>query len=95
MRGALDVVVEQLAEPSADPAILPTFLLAQAASDHVKVVLGGEGADELFGGYPTYLGHRVAAMIGKLPLGLHSVLAGRANWLPSSLERKVPLEYLV
>lgn len=49
-----------LAEPVADPAVLPTILLAERARQDVTVVLGGEGADELFGGYPTYLGHRMA-----------------------------------
>src|SRR3989440_315704 len=50
---AFDVVTRSLAEPVGDPAILPTFLLAESAREHVKVVLSGEGADELFGGYPT------------------------------------------
>src|SRR4029077_11725205 len=57
---AFAIVTKSLAEPVGDPAILPTFLLAEAAREHVKVVLSGEGADELFGGYPTYLGHTAA-----------------------------------
>src|SRR6267142_216743 len=64
---ALDVVTRNLAEPVGDPAILPTYLLAEAARADVKVVLSGEGADELFGGYPTYLGHKAAAMWLRLP----------------------------
>src|SRR2546422_4971835 len=59
---ALGVVTGSLAEPVGDPAILPTYLLAEAAREHVKVVLSGEGADELFGGYPTYLGHKAAGL---------------------------------
>ena len=51
---ALRNVTTRFAEPLADPAILPTFLLARAAREHVKVVLSGEGADELFGGYDAY-----------------------------------------
>lgn len=47
-------VICRLGEPVADPAILPTALLAEAASDDVKVVQTGEGADELFGGYYRY-----------------------------------------
>src|SRR5256886_11669216 len=72
---AFDVVTRSLAEPVGDPAILPTFLLAEAAREHVKVVLSGEGADELFGGYPTYLGHKAA--------GLHRSIPARAGrrWL--------------
>ncbi|MDJ0766765.1 MAG: asparagine synthase (glutamine-hydrolyzing), partial [Myxococcota bacterium] len=40
---ALGVIVDRVAEPIADPAILPTYLLAQKAREHVKVVLSGEG----------------------------------------------------
>ena len=41
-------------EPLADPACIPTYLIAEAVSDYLKVVLSGEGADELFWGYPHY-----------------------------------------
>src|SRR3989344_3542406 len=44
-----------LDEPVVDPAALPTYLLAQKASQHLKVVLSGVGADELFGGYYRHL----------------------------------------
>src|SRR5205807_1113294 len=64
---AFEVVTRSLAEPMGDPAILPTFLLAEAAREHVKVVLSGEGADELFGGYPTYLGHKAAGLYRRIP----------------------------
>lgn len=47
-------------EPLGDASTLPTHLLARCAREHVKVILSGEGADELFAGYPTYLGHRLA-----------------------------------
>ncbi len=53
---ALNRVTEHLAEPLSDPAILPTYLLAEAASREVKVILTGEGADELFGGLSHLLG---------------------------------------
>ena len=41
-------------DPTTDPAILPTYVLAKAAKDHVKVVLTGEGGDEIFCGYSRY-----------------------------------------
>lgn len=92
---ALHVVVERVAEPIADPAILPTYLLARKAREHVTVVLSGEGADELFGGYPTYLGHRVARVYRRLPPGVRLMLRSTFNALPVSLGAKVPLEYLL
>src|SRR5947199_622333 len=64
---AFDHVTNSLAEPVGDPALLPTYLLADAARRDVKVVLSGEGADELFGGYPTYLGHKAAGLFQRLP----------------------------
>lgn len=51
-------VMEQLVwvmdEPSAGPGIYPQYYVSRLASEHVKVVLGGQGGDELFGGYPRY-----------------------------------------
>ena len=89
---AFDVVTRSLAEPMGDPAILPTFLLAEAAREHVKVVLSGEGADELFGGYPTYLGHKAAGLYRRIPG--RAALARLVNWLPAS-PGKVTMEFLL
>jgi len=91
---ALRNVTTRVAEPLADPAILPTFLLARAAREHVKVVLSGEGADELFGGYPTYLAHKIAPMYGRMPRLMRSAFAGGVRSLPSS-GKKVTLEFLL
>lgn len=49
-----DEAIRTLGEPLADPALLPTTLLSHRAREEVKVVLTGEGADELFGGYWYY-----------------------------------------
>src|SRR5258708_29901558 len=64
---ALDVVSQTLAEPLGDPAMLPTWLLAAAAREHVKVILSGEGGAELFGGDPTYLVHKCAQRGHRVP----------------------------
>jgi asparagine synthase (glutamine-hydrolysing) len=71
---ALHAVVPRMAEPLADPALLPTYLLARTAKDYVGVVLTGEGADELFGGYPTYLGHRAAGAYASLPRAVRGAI---------------------
>lgn len=91
---ALDVVAQSLAEPLGDPAILPTYLLAEAARAEVKVVLSGEGADELFGGYPTYLGHRGAAAWLRLPRPVRRALRWAVERWPASTG-KVTLEFLL
>lgn len=91
---ALYAVTNGVAEPVADPAILPTYLLARAARQHVKVILSGEGADELFGGYPTYLGHKVAPKYAALPPAIRRAVAAAVRALPTS-GRKVTLEFLL
>ncbi|HEX4561911.1 MAG TPA: asparagine synthase (glutamine-hydrolyzing) [Gemmatimonadales bacterium] len=91
---AFDVVTSRLGEPVGDPAILPTYLLAEAARSDVKVVLSGEGADELFGGYPTHLGHRAAGIYGRLPAPIRALLAGAVRRWPTS-PGKVTIEFLL
>ncbi|MDP2339517.1 MAG: asparagine synthase (glutamine-hydrolyzing) [Deltaproteobacteria bacterium] len=57
-RALLDVVPllgEHLSEPFADHSVVPTYLLARFARERVTVALGGDGGDELFLGYPTFL----------------------------------------
>jgi asparagine synthase (glutamine-hydrolysing) len=87
-------LTERSAEPISDPAVMPTWLLARAARQEVRVVLLGEGADELFGGYPTYLGHRLAPAYGVLPATVRRLLEQGIAQLPQS-GRKVTLEFLL
>jgi asparagine synthase (glutamine-hydrolysing) len=91
---ALEVISRALAEPLGDPAVLPTFLLAEAAREDVKVILSGEGADELFGGYPTYLGHKFAERWQRVPGPLRRAARWAADRWPSSTG-KMTLEYMV
>jgi asparagine synthase (glutamine-hydrolysing) len=94
LRRALDIMRDRLDEPLGDPAILPTYLLAEAARRDVKVILSGEGADELFGGYPTYLGHRAAGTFARLPASVRRAIARAVfAWPPS--HRKVTIEFLL
>jgi asparagine synthase (glutamine-hydrolysing) len=79
----IDLALARLDEPLADPSYLPTFLLSRLASSQVKVVLGGDGGDELFGGYPTYRAHRQARLYSLLPRALRrGPLAGVISRLP-------------
>jgi len=54
----LPQIAEAIDDPIADYAVLPTFKLAREAKKQVKVVLSGEGGDELLGGYSRYRGYR-------------------------------------
>lgn len=94
LREALEHVVRGVAEPLADPAILPTFLLARTARKYVKVILSGEGADELFGGYPTYLGHKVAPYYDAVPAPLRALVRKAVRTVPAS-GKKVTIEFLL
>ncbi len=66
-------------QPLGDPSVLPTWALARLASESVPVVLTGEGGDELFGGYPTYLGHQHARFADRVPAPLASVVVALAR----------------
>lgn len=80
--GMLRHLIESTGELLADPAWIPQAMVARRASEDVPMLLGGEGADELFGGYPTYLGASLAARYGRLPRTLRGVLRHVVERLP-------------
>ena len=70
-----------LDEPMADQSLVPEYLLSRVARSVVKVILVGEGSDELFAGYPTYPGGLLAARYGRLPAVLRRLLHDAAPYL--------------
>lgn len=84
----LPALVEAFDEPFGDSSALPTYLVSQLARTDVKVALSGEGGDELFGGYYTYVADQLA---GRLR---YAAMAARpfVERLPSSTE-KVSFDY--
>jgi asparagine synthase (glutamine-hydrolysing) len=62
----LPEIVAYLDEPLGDSSIIPTYCLSRFTKEHVKVALGGDGGDELFGGYSTLQAHRLAGYYQRL-----------------------------
>jgi asparagine synthase (glutamine-hydrolysing) len=85
---ALPEIVWYLDEPVADPALVPLFFIAREARKHVKVVLSGEGADELFGGYTIYREPLSLKPFDYLPRGLRKSVGKMAGPLPEGMRGK-------
>jgi asparagine synthase (glutamine-hydrolysing) len=102
----LPVLARQFDEPVIDSSMLPTYLVSRLVRDHCTVALGGDGGDELFGGYSHYDRLlRLEKMIGWAPRAIRGPMAALAgavlplgfqgrNWLQAAgadFHRRVPL----
>ena len=85
---ALPEIVWYLDEPVADPALVPLFFIAREARKHVKVVLSGEGADELFGGYTIYREPLSLKAFDYVPGPLRRTLGRVSRPLPEGMRGK-------
>ncbi len=79
-------------EPLGNASYVPTFFLAEAARKELKVVLTGDGGDELFGGYPTYQAPYYQTMYQQTPRFLRRIGRDFVNHLPVSHNR-ISLDY--
>lgn len=75
-------------EPLPNPSEVPLYFLAENAAKYVKVVLSGEGADELFGGYPMYLEGGHFAKYSRIPRFIRKGVAALARRMPDSVKGK-------
>jgi asparagine synthase (glutamine-hydrolysing) len=82
-------LVSHFDEPFADTSVFPTFLVSELASREVKVVLSGDGGDELFAGYDTYLAEKLDRYYGRLPRPMRQQFLPKfARWLPPQPAKK-------
>lgn len=82
----LPKVVEICEEPISDPAAICSFLICEAASEQCKVLISGQGADEIFGGYPAYRAGQLAYGIQQLPSSVLSIADFTTRFLPYSIQ---------
>jgi len=85
-------IIWHLDDPMADAAAVPLWFVAREASRHVKVVLSGEGADELFGGYHTYRERRLVRAGERLPEWGRTPLHRAAALMPPGVKGRAFLE---
>ena len=85
---ALPLIVWYLDDPVADPALVPLYFIAREARKHVKVVLSGEGADELFGGYTIYREPISLRAFERVPGGMRRGLGRLSTKIPEGTRGK-------
>jgi len=81
---AIPTIQYHMDEPQSNPSSVPLYFLAELAKEHVTVVLSGEGADELFGGYQWYQSTKAIDAYDKLPYGLRKGIGKLASALPKN-----------
>lgn len=83
-----DGLMYHLDDPIGDFSIFPTYLVSKLAREKVTVSLSGDGGDELFGGYETYVAQQMAERYSKVPAPLRAVIHAAADVLPPSAKKK-------
>lgn len=80
----LPAIQYHLDEPQSNPSCVPLYFLSRMAAEHVDVVLSGEGADELFGGYDSYAPSPAMARYRQVPAFLRRLAGATAARLPGN-----------
>lgn len=80
---AVPKVIYHLDEPLGDPSVAALYFVANTASKHVKVCFSGEGADELFGGYPVYKEQFTMRRYDRIPFFIRFIIGKIASLFPS------------
>lgn len=88
----LPKIIWHMDDPLADPAAIPLYFVAREARKHVTVVLSGEGADELFGGYNIYRESHSLKMFNYIPNPIKYLLKMLSRILPEGVKGKSFIE---
>jgi asparagine synthase (glutamine-hydrolysing) len=88
MMKELPLIIWYLDDPVADPALVPLWFIAREARKHVKAVLSGEGADELFGGYTIYHEPLSLAPFEKVPGSVRKLMGKVSTKIPEGTRGK-------
>ncbi len=88
MMDTLPLIIWYLDDPVADPALVPLWFIAREARQHVKVVLSGEGADELFGGYTIYREPLSLAPFERVPGAMRKAMGRVSTAIPEGVRGK-------
>jgi asparagine synthase (glutamine-hydrolysing) len=83
-----------LDEPFGDTSAIPTYMVSKLAAEHVKVVLTGDGGDELFGGYDRYLVEAHERSMDRVPRPIRRFAGGIGDMLPDGTRGKRFLQHL-
>lgn len=84
--------VAYMDEPNGNGASIPSFILARQASQHVKVLLSGEGGDELFNAYPTIAAYQYRKLYRQLPSPVRTLIRESVHHLPADY-RKLSFDF--
>lgn len=87
-------VVWHLDQPIADQALMATYLVSKLARTQVKMVLTGEGGDELFGGYARYVGEQFAPLMQAVPPAVRAIGPSLTRRLPGLRRPKIAIDAL-
>ncbi|MBI5739144.1 MAG: asparagine synthase (glutamine-hydrolyzing) [Nitrospirae bacterium] len=82
--GEIEHIMSFLDEPFFDYSAIPVYFVSKLARQHVKTVVGGDGGDELFGGYPTHYINRIAERYRRVPQIIRNGIRGIVDKLPES-----------
>jgi asparagine synthase (glutamine-hydrolysing) len=90
----LEDLVWHLDEPFGDPSAIPTYMVSKLAAEHVKVVLTGDGGDEIFGGYDKYLVEQRERAYDYIPAPLRQMLGAIGRAMPEGATGRNFLRHL-